>query len=161
RRHHGMGRRPPGALEINECAVLVEQNGADRHYRFSKVPVPDDPSCRADATVLTRGEHTGLRGLRAAAAGLAGACLFDATAPAQLPRLGPAIPADSPVIPLPRPRPAIPLPGEVAEPAGPTECQLRMTADIAVIEPLPHIAGANGCGIDDPVRLSAVMTKDK
>jgi hypothetical protein len=82
--------------------------------------------------------------------------------PAPPPRLRPSIPVDSPVIPLPRPRPAIPLSGEsAAEPAGPTECQLRMTSDIALIEPLPHIAGANGCGVDDPVRLSAVMTKDK
>ena len=63
---------------------------------------------------------------------------------------------------MPRPRPVIPLPGEVAdEPPGPTECQLRMTADIAVIEPLHHISAPNGCGIDDPVKLSAVMTKDK
>jgi hypothetical protein len=36
-----------------------------------------------------------------------------------------------------------------------------MTADIAVIEPLPPVTGANGCGIADPVRLSAVMTKEK
>lgn len=99
-------------------------------------------------------------------AALAATCLLDRTAqardPVPLPPLRPSIPAASPAIPLPRPRPAIPLPDEVAaEPAGPTECQLRMTADIAVIEPLPHIAGAHGCGIDDPVRLSAVMTKDK
>ena len=79
-----------------------------------------------------------------------------------MPRLRPSIPADSDVIPLPRPRPIIPLPGEeAAEPAGPSECQLRVTADIAVIEPLRHITGAGGCGIEDPVRLLAVMTKDK
>jgi hypothetical protein len=66
------------------------------------------------------------------------------------------------MIPLPRPRPAIPLPDAAeAEPVGPTECQLRVTAEIAVIEALPHVSGANGCGIDDPVRLSAVMSKDK
>jgi hypothetical protein len=82
--------------------------------------------------------------------------------PAPLPRLRPSIPADAPPIPLPRPRPILPVPDETAaEPRGPSECQLRMTADIAVIEPLPHVTGANGCGIDDPVRLSAVMTKDK
>jgi len=107
-----------------------------------------------------------LRGLCVAAGTIVAACLLDAAAlakaPAPLPRLRPSIPADSPVIPLPRPRPAIPLSGEsAAEPAGPTECQLRMTSDIVLIEPLPHIAGANGCGVDDPVRLSAVMTKDK
>lgn len=82
--------------------------------------------------------------------------------PEPLPRLRPSISANVPVIPLPRPRPALPAPGEtVAEPTGPTECQLRMTAEIAVIEPLPQISGANGCGIDDPVRLSAVVGKDK
>ena len=111
-------------------------------------------------------EHTRWRGVLIAAVAIAAGLPLNATAqvkdPVPLPPLRPSIPADSPIIPLPRPRPAIPLPGEVtAEPAGPTACQLRMTADIAVIEPLPPITGANGCGIDDPVRLSAVMTKDK
>jgi len=79
-----------------------------------------------------------------------------------LPRLRPSIPADAPIIPLPRPRPAIPAPDEIAAgPPAPSACQLRLTADIAAIEPLPQVAGANGCGIEDPVRLSAVMTKDK
>ena len=78
-----------------------------------------------------------------------------------LPRLRPSIPADSPVIPLPRPRPVIPSPGEIAaEPPAPTQCQLRMTAEIAVIEPLGPVTGPEGCWVDDPVRLSAVMTKD-
>jgi hypothetical protein len=110
--------------------------------------------------------HIHRRGTRLAVAALAAACLLGGVAhakdPVPLPPLRPSIPADSPIIPLPRPRPTIPLPGEVTvEPAGPTECQLRMTADIAVIEPLPHISGAGACGVDDPVRLSAVMTKDK
>ena len=79
-----------------------------------------------------------------------------------LPRLRPSISADAPIIPLPRPRPRIPTPEEIAaEPPAPSACQLRLTADIALAEPVPHIAGANGCGVDDPVRLSAVMTKDK
>ena len=30
-----------------------------------------------------------------------------------------------------------------------------------MVEALPQITGANGCGLEDPVRLSAVMTKDK
>jgi hypothetical protein len=111
-------------------------------------------------------EHIRRRCGQLAVAALAAACLVDGAAhakdPVPLPPLRPSIPAESPIIPLPRPRPAIPLPGEVAaEPAGPTECQLRMTADIAVIEPLPPITGAAGCGVDDPVRLSAVMTRDK
>ncbi len=105
------------------------------------------------------------RGLRLAGVALAVAFLLDSSAHARdrvpLPPLRPSIPADSPLIPLPRPRPAIPLPDIAAEPAGPSECQLRMTADIAVIEVLPPVTGASGCGIDDPVRLSAVMTKDK
>jgi len=75
--------------------------------------------------------------------------------------LRPSIPPRSSAIPLPRPRPAIPAPAEtVAEPPGPSACQLRLTADIAAIEPLPPIAGAEGCGIDDPVRFSAVITRD-
>ena len=105
------------------------------------------------------------RGLRLAGAVLVAASLLDSGAQARdrvpLPPLRPSIPADSPLIPLPRPRPALPLPDIAAEPAGPTECQLRMTADVAVIEVLPPVTGASGCGIDDPVRLSAVMTKDK
>jgi hypothetical protein len=36
-----------------------------------------------------------------------------------------------------------------------------MTPDIAIVEPLPPIVAANGCGIDDPVKLSAVVTKDR
>jgi hypothetical protein len=66
-----------------------------------------------------------------------------------------------PIIPLPRPRPIIPPPDEViAQPPPPSACQLRLTSDIAIVAPLPRITGANGCGIDDPVRLSAVITKD-
>jgi len=79
-----------------------------------------------------------------------------------MPRLRPSIPPDVTVIPLPRPRPIIPSPEEIiAEPPAPSPCQLRLTTEIAIVEPLPRITGANGCGIEDPVRLSAVMTKDK
>ena len=65
-------------------------------------------------------------------------------------------------IPLPRPRPVIPLPAEVpTEPAGPSDCQLRMTPDVALIEPLRDFKPAgDGCGIDDPVKLTAIMSKD-
>lgn len=77
-----------------------------------------------------------------------------------LPRLRPSIAPPLSEIPLPRPRPAI-LPAEaITEPTLPSACQLRMTSDIAKIEALPAVTGANGCGIDDAVRLSAVMTKD-
>ncbi|HWP14523.1 MAG TPA: extensin family protein [Xanthobacteraceae bacterium] len=109
--------------------------------------------------------HIRRRSPQLVVAALAAACLAgtaQAKDPVPLPPLRPSIPADSPIIPLPRPRPALPLPGEAAaEPAGPTECQLRMTADIAVIEPLPPVSAPHGCGIDDPVRLSAVTSKDK
>jgi hypothetical protein len=41
------------------------------------------------------------------------------------------------IIPLPQPRPTIPAPDQAtAEPPVPSACQLRLTADIAVIEPL-------------------------
>ena len=77
------------------------------------------------------------------------------------PRLRPSISPAAVLIPLPRPRPVIPLPADVAtEPPAPSACQLRLTSDIAAIEPLPHVTGSGGCGVDDPVRLSAVMTKD-
>jgi hypothetical protein len=100
---------------------------------------------------------------RCAVAGLAtiaccGALRAQETIP--LPRLRPSITPPLPDIPLPRPRPAI-VPTEIAaEPALPSDCQLRLTSDIAVIEALPAVTGAEGCGIVDPVRLSVVVTKD-
>jgi len=99
-----------------------------------------------------------------AASLVAGLLCADASArdAAPIPRLRPSIHADAPIIPLPRPRPVIPAPDEVAaEPPQPSACQLRLTADIAAVEPLPRITGANGCGIEDPVRLAAVITKEK
>jgi len=82
--------------------------------------------------------------------------------PVPLPRLRPSIAPASPIIPLPRPRPAIPAPDDIAtEPAPPSACQLGLTSDIATIEVLPPVTGANGCGIEDAVRLAAVITKDK
>jgi hypothetical protein len=82
--------------------------------------------------------------------------------PVPLPRLRPSITPVSPIIPLPRPRPAIPAPADIAaEPLPPSACQLGLTSDIAAIEVLPPVNGADGCGIADAVRLSAVVTKDK
>ncbi len=72
-----------------------------------------------------------------------------------LPRARP--PEAPPMVPLPPLRPAI-LPAP-AEPPPPSACQVRLP-DIAVVEILPPVIGANGCGIDDAVRLSAVMTRD-
>jgi hypothetical protein len=78
-----------------------------------------------------------------------------------LPRPRPLDADPAPTIPLPPLRPSIPPTVETPEPPAPSPCQLRMTADIAVVEPLPPIVAANGCGIMDPVRLSAVMSREK
>ena len=80
--------------------------------------------------------------------------------PIPLPRPRPLGLNAPPMIPLPPLRPSIPPTVETPEPALPSPCVLRLTADIAIVEPLPPIVAANGCGIDDPVRLSAVMSKD-
>jgi hypothetical protein len=65
-------------------------------------------------------------------------------------------------IPIPRPRPAT-APAAVTEskPPSPSACQQRLGPELAVAEPLPAFTGENGCGADDVVRLSAVMTRDK
>ena len=81
--------------------------------------------------------------------------------PVPSPPLRPSIAPVSPVIPLPRPRPPLPQPAEMLEPPPPSACQLGLTSDIATIEILPPVEGANGCGIADPVRLSAVVTRDR
>ena len=78
-----------------------------------------------------------------------------------LPRPRPPAADISPAIPLPPLRPSIPPAAEApAEPPVPSPCQMRMTTDIAVIEALPPVTGANGCGIEDPVQLVAVMTRE-
>src|SRR5205085_2131314 len=66
-----------------------------------------------------------------------------------------------PEIPLPQPRPdaASALPAVTAPPS-PSACVARLTVDIAVIEVLPPVIGADGCGVEDPVNLSAVMTRE-
>jgi hypothetical protein len=83
-------------------------------------------------------------------------------------------------VPLPRPRPpdlgakpdsaAIPLPPlrssippAVAPtpdtPTPPSACQLRLP-EIAAFTALPPIIAANGCGIEDPVKIAAVLASD-
>src|SRR6185369_17531029 len=128
------------------------------------VDTPHDQSSRAEATALMGCRRVSSRTLFAAA-GVATAlscAAAHARDAAPIPRLRPSIPPDVTVIPLPRPRPIIPSPEEIiAEPPAPSPCQLRLTTEIAIVEPLPRITGANGSGIEDPVRLSAVMTKDK
>ena len=68
-------------------------------------------------------------------------------------------------IPLPRPRPAeIPEPpAEVSaeEPAPPSACRLRLTAELAVAPSLPAPVGGGECNVEDVVRLEAVWLADK
>ncbi len=71
-------------------------------------------------------------------------------------------------IPLPRPRPPQAGPPQAAdsattspsEPAPPSACRLRLTAELAVAPSLPAFAGAGECAVEDTVRLEAVMLAD-
>jgi hypothetical protein len=68
------------------------------------------------------------------------------------------------VVPLPPLRPSIPPVLEAPETTptpspSPSACQLRLP-EIAVVEALPPLLAPNGCGIDDPVKISAVLTKN-
>ena len=61
-------------------------------------------------------------------------------------------------IPLPRPRPAeLAPPATAEEPSEPSACQLRLSADRAIFQPLPSLTGPGGCGATDVVRLEAVV----
>jgi hypothetical protein len=70
-------------------------------------------------------------------------------------------------VPLPRPRPDRLPAGQAAdssapeEPAPPSACRLRLTAELAVAPSLPALAGPGECGVDDAVRLEAVVLRDK
>src|SRR5204863_3051411 len=68
-------------------------------------------------------------------------------------------------IPLPRPRPAeIPEPPaemSAEEPAPPSACRLRLTAELAVAPSLPALTGPGECSVEDAVRLEAVWLADK
>jgi hypothetical protein len=109
---------------------------------------------------ITLSRRDGLGCALAAALLLAGSAQAPAKDPVPLPRPRPLGLSTTPTIPLPPLRPSIPPAVETPEPALPSPCVLRLTADIAIVEPLPPILAANGCGIDDPVRLNAVMSKD-
>jgi hypothetical protein len=65
--------------------------------------------------------------------------------------------------PLPRPRPSSEPASEPREaPARtPTACQLRLTPDRAIFQPLGAITGAGECGGPDIVLLKRVITKDR
>ncbi len=69
-------------------------------------------------------------------------------------------------IPLPRPRPdrAVAEPADLAkpeEPAPPSACRLRLTPERAVAPSLPPLAGPGECGVEDAVRLEAVVLSDR
>jgi hypothetical protein len=70
-------------------------------------------------------------------------------------------------VPLPRPRPdrapaaLQPQVSEAEEPAPPSACRLRLTAELAVAPSLPALSGPGECGVDDAVRLEAVVLRDK
>jgi hypothetical protein len=77
-------------------------------------------------------------------------------------------------VPLPRPRPAqaptMPLaqapnvaPAETTEPEAPlpSACRLRLTMELAIAPSLPPLTGPGECGVDDVVRLEAVVLADK
>jgi hypothetical protein len=68
-------------------------------------------------------------------------------------------------IPLPRPRPDRPDAGSAGapqpeEPAPPSACRLRLTPALAVAPSLPPVSGPGECGVEDAVRLEAVVLAD-
>ena len=75
-------------------------------------------------------------------------------------------------VPLPRPRPAQapsvqpstaqpPEASEPDEPPPPSACRLRLTAELAVAPSLPPVVRRGECGVEDGVRLEAVLLRDK
>jgi hypothetical protein len=70
-------------------------------------------------------------------------------------------------VPLPRPRPAQADAADVSqasqpqEPAPPSACRLRLTLDVAIAPSLPPVVGDGECGVEDPVRLEAVLLPDR
>jgi hypothetical protein len=70
-------------------------------------------------------------------------------------------------VPLPRPRPAQtavaqpPDASQPEEPTPPSACRLRLTAELAIAPSLPALVGPGECGVDDAVRLEAVLLADK
>jgi hypothetical protein len=68
-------------------------------------------------------------------------------------------------VPLPRSRPAAAPAAEPpeapAEEPGPSACRLRLTLELAVAPSLPAVVGPGECGVEDGVRLEAVLLRDK
>jgi len=50
---------------------------------------------------------------------------------------------------------------EPQEPPPPSACRLRLTSDLAIAPSLPLLVGAGECGVEDVVRLEAVVLADK
>jgi hypothetical protein len=65
------------------------------------------------------------------------------------------------VVPLPRPRPPQAAVAPPAEAPPPSACLLGLTAALAVASPVDPPAGSGECGIEDPVRLEAVVLPDR
>jgi hypothetical protein len=63
-------------------------------------------------------------------------------------------------VPLPRPRPAEAAEAPSVEPAPPSACRLRLTPALAVAPSLPAALGTGECGVEDGVRLEAVVLAD-
>lgn len=80
--------------------------------------------------------------------------------PAQAPTAGMPSPA---VQPLPQPAPL--APGETVEgpplPSTPSDCQVRLARDLAVIAPQPPLSEGEACGAIEVVRLDAILTPDR
>ena len=72
-------------------------------------------------------------------------------------RRSPAPAAGSQAVPLPAPAAEIPGP---KPPPAPSACQLRLTPDVVLMQPLPRITGQGSCGAEDVVRLDSVVLKD-
>jgi hypothetical protein len=68
-------------------------------------------------------------------------------------------------VPLPRPRPVeaatAPDAAPPQEPAPPSACRLRLTADLAIAPSLPSLVDAGECAVEDLVRLEAIVLTDK
>src|SRR5262245_41032006 len=73
--------------------------------------------------------------------------------------LGDLAPAQA--VPLPRPRPAQAAVAPPAEPAPPSACRLRLTVELAIAPSVEPPAATGECGIEDAVRLEAVVLRDK
>jgi hypothetical protein len=61
---------------------------------------------------------------------------------------------------MPQPRPNDAPSAAAAAASEPSVCRQQLV-EIATFETLAPVTGADGCGVDDLVRLSVVMTKDK